>query len=502
MLVITTKKFDLKKINLKKLLHGKKDTIKFRMILLYFGLTFIILLLMCIYITELLSNNLYNSEKSNMLARADIISESVSDNWSDYKFEIAESDNYNWLEDIVDGGVAGSAIRGILTDSSYMVMYDTANEDNLEGKILMRDSIKSALSGERVWAVLNSEDGSKQMCAAVPILVGDEYTGTVYLTESAEHISEIISSVRTGIIAFSVVICILIGILSFVMSYVLMSPLEGFIKAAKEISKGNFSQRMEVKGEGEVAQLSEAMNYMCAELEHLDERRRKFVSDASHELKTPMATIKLLCDSIVSAENPDMGMVKEFLNDLSDEIDRLKRLIESLLTLTKLESKETELKLMLVDFGVLLKKIEKNLSIVAAKKNINLFIEILTDDMQPIMIDYDKIWEAVYNIMDNAIKYSKVGGNVKVTASAAEDMLIVEVSDSGSGIPDEYKERIFERFYRLDDSRARETGGTGLGLAIAKETVEMHDGKIEVKDNEAGGSTFVLSLPYREETPV
>ena len=287
----------------------------------------------------------------------------------------------------------------------------------------MRDSIKSALSGERVWAVLNSEDGSKQMCAAVPILVGDEYTGTVYLTESAEHIREIISSVRTGIIAFSVVICILIGILSFVMSYVLMSPLEGFIKAAKEISKGNFSQRMEVKGEGEVAQLSKAMNYMCAELEHLDERRRKFVSDASHELKTPMATIKLLCDSIVSAENPDMGMVKEFLNDLSDEIDRLKRLIESLLTLTKLESKETELKLMLVDFGVLLKKIEKNLSIVAAKKNINLFIEILTDDMQPIMIDYDKIWEAVYNIMDNAIKYSKVGGNVKVTASAAEDIV-------------------------------------------------------------------------------
>lgn len=502
MLVITTKKLDFKNLKLKKIIKKKQDSIRFKMVITYFFLTFIVLLLMCVYITELLSKNLYNSEKEEMFAKADIISESISANWSDYRYEIKQDGTYNWLDDIVGKYLAGSGVRGILTDTSYTVIYDTSPDAGLVGNVLVRDSIKTAIGGEKAWAVMDSENDSKLVCVAVPIKVDSKCTGAVYLTASAEKITNVIGSVRTGIIAFSAVICILIGVLSFVMSYSLMSPLDKFIKIAKEISKGNFTQRMDVKGEGEVAQLSEAMNYMCAELEHLDERRRKFVSDASHELKTPMATIKLLCDSIVSTENPDMDMVREFLNDLSDEIDRLTRLIESLLTLTKLDSSETVLKPVLVDFGVLLKKAEKNLSAFAAKKNITLFTEILTDDMPPIMIDYDKIWEAVYNIIDNAIKYSKVGGNVKISAMAKTDILTVEIADTGDGIPDEYKERIFERFYRLDDSRARETGGTGLGLAIAKESVEMHGGNIKVLDNEGGGSTFVISLPYKEENKV
>lgn len=472
---------------------------RFKIVMTYFILIFTAVLLMCIYITELLSEKLYASEKEGMFVKADIISESISENWSDYRYEIAPEGTYNWLDDIVGRYLAGSGVRGILTDTSYTVIYDTKTENGLTGEVIVRDTIKTAINGTKAEAVLDSENNSKLVCVAVPIIVDSECKGAVYLTAFAEEITNVIGAVRMGIIAFSAVICILIGILSFMMSYSFMAPLDKFIKAAKEISNGNFTQRMEVKGEGEVAQLSEAMNYMCAELEHLDERRRKFVSDASHELKTPMATIKLLCDSIVSTENPDMNMVREFLNDLSDEIDRLTRLIESLLTLTKLDSAETTLKPTLVDCGVLLKKAEKTLSAIAAKRNIILFTEIVTDDMPPIMIDYDKIWEAVYNIIDNAIKYSKVGGNVKISAMAKTNNLIIEISDTGAGIPDEYKERIFERFYRLDDSRARETGGTGLGLAIAKEAVEMHGGSIKVLDNEGGGSIFVISLPYKEE---
>lgn len=497
MLVITIKKLDLKRF-----LNEKKNSLRFKMVFGYIILTFIILFLMCVYITELVSKNLYESETGEMFAKANIISESISSNWSDYHYEIIDNGTYNWLEDIVGGGVAGSDIRGILTDTSYTVIYDTNPDGGLIGRALVRDTIKSALSGSSASALLNTETGTKLLCVAVPIKVEKQNTGAVYLTASADKITSVIKSVRTGMIAFSFVVCLLMGLLSFFLSRALMSPLDGFIKVAREISKGNFSHRMEVKGEGEVAELSEAMNYMCAELEHLDERRRKFVSDASHELKTPMATIKLLCDSIVSTQDPDMGMVREFLNDLSDEIDRLTRLIESLLTLTKLDSAETELKPVLVDFGILLKKIEKSLSTMAAKRNISLYTEILTDDMQPIMVDYDKIWEAVYNILDNAIKYSKSGGAVKISAIADDMVLTVAISDSGNGIPDEYKERIFERFYRLDDSRARETGGTGLGLSIARETVEMHGGSIKIQDNEQGGSIFVISLPYKDEKMV
>ncbi len=468
-----------------------------RLIITFFALIIVILCLMSIYIVQLLSDNLYETERSDMFAKANIISETVSSHWYDYSFSVIPKGNYNWLDDIVGGSLSGSNVRGILTDTSYTVIYDTNSESDLLGKILMRDTIQSAFSGEQAHTVMNSESGAQLLCVAVPITVDNSYTGVVYLTTSAEKINNTISSIRTSLLVFSLIICILVGLLSFAMSYAITSPLEGFIQVAKEISKGNFKKRMEVKGDSEIAQLSEAMNYMCAELEHFDERRRKFVSDASHELKTPMATIKLLCDSIVSTENPDIEMVKEFLNDLSDEVDRLTRIIESLLVLTKLDSSEDSLKPVMVDFGVMLKKIEKKLETIAVQRNITIHTEILTEDMQPIMVDYDKIWEAIYNIEDNAIKYSKIGSSIKVSAYIKGEHLIVEISDNGNGIPDEYKERIFERFYRLDDSRARDTGGTGLGLAIAKETVEMHGGKISVKDGENGGSIFIISLPYK-----
>lgn len=472
------------------------------MVVMSIVVVFITLLLMYIYISSILSANLYSSERNEMYEKAEIISDTVELNWYDYRYEIVKDNSYNWLDDIVGRSLSGSMVRGILTDMDNTVIYDTSKNENLAGEELVNEVLEKAISGENSHSLKKAEDGNKVLSVAVPINVDDEQTGVVYLTANTGKLEDIISSTHIGMIMFSLIILVLTGFLSIGISVIFTSPIEGFIEVAKEISKGNFKKRIEVKGEGEIAQLSESMNYMCAELEHLDERRRKFVSDASHELKTPMATIKLLCDSIVSTENPDIEMVKEFLNDLSDEIDRLTRLIDSLLTLTKLDSAEAEIKLVLVDFGILLKKIEKKLSAFATKRNIVLYTEILTDDMQPVLVDEDKIWEAVYNVIDNAIKYSKIGTAVKVTAQIDEEKLIVSVSDSGEGIPDEYKERVFERFYRLDDSRARDTGGTGLGLAIVKETVEMHNGSVRVVDNENGGSTFIIELPYKTGVPV
>ena len=191
-----------------------------------------------------------------------------------------------------------------------------------------------------------------------------------------------------------------------------------------------------------------------------------------------MAGIKLICDSLVAAENPDPAMVKEFLGDMSDEVDRLTRIVERLLVLTKLDAGGNSLKLEEVDIKMLISQVVKKLTPIANAKDIVIYVDNHQTEFSPILLDYDKMYEAIYNIADN-------------------DYLTIKIEDNGPGIPEDERDRIFERFYRLDDSRARDTGGTGLGLAITKEAVLMHNGTIDVANVSDIGSVFTIRLPYK-----
>ena len=208
-----------------------------------------------------------------------------------------------------------------------------------------------------------------------------------------------------------------------------------------------------------------------------------------------MAGIKLICDSLVAADNPDPETVKEFLYDMSDEVDRLTRVVERLLVLTKLDAGGNSLHLEETDIRMLVSHAVKKLRPIANKKRITLCADYHEALFAPALIDYDKIYEAIYNIMDNAVKYSPEDSIVRVEVSEKDGWIVINVSDNGPGIPESERERIFERFYRLDDSRARDTGGTGLGLSIAKEAIIMHKGSITVSEGVNGGSVFTIILP-------
>ncbi len=462
---------------------------RFMMLATYFVVILITLVLMCSYVIGLLRDDLYNSETVDMFAKANIISATVSEVWND----TPENER---IADYVERILAGTNIRGVVENSSYAVLYDTNHESRLFGKVYMRDAIKLALDGEQAQRIDDGENGTKLISVAVPITKNGNIVGSVYLAQSAGIIESAVKSTSTSLIIFSVLIIILIGMLSLGMSYIITSPVAEFIEAAHEISKGNFTKRINVKGHNEIAQMGETLNYMCDELSLLEEKRRKFVSDASHELKTPMAGIKLICDSLVSAENPDSEMVKEFLNDLSEEVDRLTRIIERLLALTKLDAGAASLKLEEIDIRLLADHVVRKLKPIAEPRGITVITDYNNIDFSPILIDYDKIYEAIYNIADNAIKYSPDNSDVKIGIFENTDSIIIEISDKGQGIPENERDRIFERFYRLDDSRARDTGGTGLGLAITKEAVQMHGGTITVEEAENGGSIFIIKLPY------
>ncbi len=445
------------------------------------------LILMSIYIISILGENLYENEQIKLFEKANIISDSISVYLSD--------ENMSTVDNYVAQHIVGTGIRGIIVNPSFNVLVDSNKE--LTGTVLMRDVIKTASEGEQAHTLLKDSSDMNMMSVAVPVTKKDSKTiiGVVYLVESVSQIDKTIDFIRFNLYLFCALICILVGLLSFGMSYIVTSPVDDFTNIANEISKGNFDKRVAVKGHNEFAKLAMAINFMCSELSNLEDNRKKFISDASHELKTPLATIKLICDSIVSTPDPDPEMIQDFLGDLSDEVDRLTRIVERLLKLTKLDSGKSAPNPVPTDITAMLNSVLKKLTPAANAKDIVLYSDYKIEDCPLLMLDFDKMWEAVYNITDNAIKYTETGGFVKLGLKKEGRDIIIQIEDNGHGIPFEEQEHIFDRFYRLDDSRARNTGGTGLGLAIAKESVILHGGRIEISSEPDMGSTFSIYIP-------
>lgn len=451
------------------------------------------LILMSIYIIGVLNENLYENEQIKLFAKANMLSDTVS--------EYIPVENTVAIEDSLNQLLMGTGIRGIVVNPSYKVISDSNNE--LDGKVLMRDIIKSASEGEQSHTVLKDETlGINMMTVAVPVKQkgGSNITAVIYLVGSLSDIDKTVRNVKINLFLFSGLISVLIAFLSYGMSYIVTSPVDEFIEVAKEISKGNFDKRIKVKGHDEFAQLAMTMNYMTSELGNLEDNRKKFISDASHELKTPLATIKLICDSIVTTKDPDPEMLKDFLCDLSEEVDRLSRIVERLLKLTKLDSGKNAPRLVPTDICMLVNTVVKKLTPNANAKDIVLYTDYKIENLSPLMLDYDRIWEAVYNICDNAIKYTGEGGFVKLGLAKEGKNIVIQIEDNGPGIPVEEQEHVFDRFYRLDDSRARETGGTGLGLAIAKEAVLLHGGTIKLSSEPGMGCVFSVYLPTNIES--
>lgn len=351
--------------------------------------------------------------------------------------------------------------------------------------------------GQDANSVFKNEDTSTSMDVAVPVRKNSQIAGVVYLSQSLSETEDFLGDITSSLVTLSLIASALIALLSALLARVFTAPLIKLTHAADEIAQGNFNQNVPVHGHDEIATLGEAFNAMIQQLSTLEEKRRMFVSDASHELKTPLATIKLLSESILQTESPDPEMVREFLEDMSSEVDRLTRIVERLLDLTKNDSQKAAAQLETVDLNKLIAKIVKKLLPLAREKRIKLsFSYDKEKEHTQMLLDRDKIYEAIYNIVDNSIKYTDREGHVTITLTSDIAKTVITVEDDGIGIPKEDAALIFDRFYRVDKARARETGGTGLGLSIAQEAVAMHGGHIEVISEEGAGSKFIIILPY------
>ena len=289
-------------------------------------------------------------------------------------------------------------------------------------------------------------------------------------------------------------VAVIVVVISVAMSRYFTRPIAELNEGIVEMTRGDFSNRVRVRGHNEFAQLAVAFNMMCERIENLDKARSQFVSNASHELKTPLSTMKILIETLMYQDPMDPDMTREFLGDINKEIDRLNSVIGDLLTLVSMDGGEKKLETKPVAVADILGDNVRRLQPLAREKGIEMTAS-LRDQTATVDGDASRLTQVFYNLMDNAIKYTGRGGSVRVEMSRRDKKVIVKVIDTGIGIPREDQLHIFDRFYRVDKARSRETGGTGLGLSIVRQIVLLHGGTVTVSSEEEKGSTFTVELP-------
>ena len=257
------------------------------------------------------------------------------------------------------------------------------------------------------------------------------------------------------------------------------------------IQEGDYSHKVNIGGNDELTLLGNEFNDLTERLQTSEQKRHRFISDASHELKTPLASIKLLTDSILQ-NDMDLETIREFVGDIGNEAERLNRMTEKMLSLTKIDGVQNE-ESEIIYMTPTVERVVRMLTPLAGQQNVTIQTD-LTGDC-PVLILEDDLYQVVFNLMENGIKYNIPGGTLKISLTRQEDNALLQVSDSGMGIPEDAIGHLFERFYRVDKARSRATGGSGLGLAIVRAIVQRNRGDIQVSSQEGKGTVFTVTFP-------
>lgn len=384
--------------------------------------------------------------------------------------------------------------RVLVTDGTGRVLYDTRETGSAVGDYALYTEIVQALLGNDAFTC-GYRSGAFRSRAASPVLYQSRIIGAVYAYEYDTEQAALLQGFLNNIRRISLIIGALVLMVSLVLSRALTRKISELLCAIRQVREGAYSHRAEIRGHDEIAQLGEEFNSLTGRLQKTEEARRRFVSDASHELKTPLAAIRLLTDSILQTENIDPATTREFVSDIGQEAERLSRITEDLLRLTRLDSNILEPPAA-VDVQPVLEQVLRMMELIAEERKADL--QCSAADHCIVLATRDEIHQVIYNLLDNAMKYSGSGGQVLVSLKHADDKAVLTVEDNGVGIPEEDIPRIFERFYRVDKARSRAAGGTGLGLSIVSDTVKRRGGTVEVANRPGGGAVFTVYWPLAE----
>ena len=380
--------------------------------------------------------------------------------------------------------------RILIVDRDFRIIKDTYGVD--EGRTLVSQKVVNCFKGEDAYRY---DSDSQKIVLAVPVKSPEvnQVQGAMMIMASSSEVTATIRELeQKGILIIGIIVVLAI-FLGYLLSTALVKPFARVTKAIEDLTDGYQNEEISVPDYTETALITDAFNKMLSRMKILDESRQEFVSNVSHELKTPMTSMKVLADSLVGQQGVPEELYQEFLSDITEEIDRENKIITDLLSLVKMDKKAADMNIVNMNINELLENILKRLRPIADQRSIDLIL----DSFRPVTADVDevKFTLAISNLVENGIKYNVDEGWVRVTLDADHKYFYVTVADSGLGIPEDSIERIFERFYRVDKSHSREIGGTGLGLAITRSSIVMHHGTIKVSSKEGEGTTFNVKIP-------
>lgn len=382
--------------------------------------------------------------------------------------------------------------RIMLVNNSLKIIKDTYGVD--EGKTIVWDHVLKSAGGETLSYY---DEDNQYLVVSVPIIskTGDEQEvkGVFLVNKPMDYMQQNIEYFQVfATVALLILYIVIIGI-SLFFTKRFTRPLQAMSHVMDEIQTGYGEDAMAVNDYTETAEISEKFNSLMSRLKIMDTSRQEFVSNVSHELKTPLASMKVLADSLNGQENVPLELYKEFMGDIGDEIDRETKIINDLLSMVKMDKSADSLNISPVNMNELLELILKRLRPIAERQE----VELVYESFRPVTAEIDevKLTLAISNLVENGIKYNHPGGWVHVSINADHQYCYIKVEDSGMGIPEDSLEKIFERFYRVDKSHSREIGGTGLGLAITRSAILMHRGAIKVHSTLGEGTVFDVRIP-------
>ncbi len=465
---------------------------QFRYSSIHVAITFVVMVFLNLYSSDMCHRLFYQTKELAMQEKTQLVASTVAEQ------NVLNADTAQAAVSELEGFLS---TRLILTDASGKCVYDSLEEVDASGEYCLFPQIVEALEGNDVFT-WRYHDGVIESQASSPILSYNNLIGCVYIMEYDTTQGSLIHSIQTNILTLSVVLVAVLLVFSIFFSTVFANRLRKIMASMRIIREGGYSHKVALGGHDELTVLGEEFNDLTDRLQQSEDQRRQFVSDASHELKTPLASIKLLSDSILQ-NDMDMDTVREFVSDIGDEADRLNRMSSKLLSLTR-ASADNGADCEIVFIAPTIRRVVRMLSAIADHAAVSIRVDIQEDCS--ILILEDDLYQIIFNLVENGIKYNIPGGQLTLRLTRAGDNAMLTVQDTGVGIPEDALEHIFERFYRVDKARSRQSGGSGLGLAIVWDMVTRNRGVIRVssRTQPPSGTTFTLELPIfdvEEEIP-
>ncbi|MDF2803935.1 MAG: hypothetical protein K0S61_3838 [Anaerocolumna sp.] len=380
--------------------------------------------------------------------------------------------------------------RILVINNKLEVVKDTIGLE--DGSTIISEDVIKCLRGTNSF-FLDENNNYIEMTVPITHNTSNEIMGVILMNFSTKDVQSISLILYQKASILLLTTAILVFVYAFFYSGIFTRPFLNLKKAISHLTEGYMDEEVKVDGFHEVKQISNSLNLMLLRIKNLERSRQEFVSNVSHELKTPLTSVKVLADSLLMQEDAPPELYREFLVDIAEEIERENKIINDLLSLVKLDKAAGDMNITPIKINDLLELVLKRLRPIAKKNN----IELIYESFRPVMAEVDevKLSLAMSNLIENAIKYNMEDGWVRVSLNADHKYFYVKVADSGIGIPEEAQDSIFDRFYRVDKARSRGTGGTGLGLAITKNAIHMHKGAIKVYSKENEGTTFTVRVP-------